>query len=77
MVRLRQKLNAEEVQGAIGKPTIYKTKQNRHRLHCSGCGEVYYVHDETLRKATSPLEGDPAEVAFYCDGCEQEYAEEE
>ena len=77
MNRLREELNPEEVQGAIEGKTRYMTSRNRYRLHCAECYELFYVDEGTYRRATSPLQGDPSEIAFLCDACEQEYSEEE
>jgi hypothetical protein len=76
MNRLREELNPEEEEFAIEVPTKYKTDRNQHRLQCAQCGEFYYVDEATLRKVTSALEGDPSEISFYCDDCEEEYQEE-
>jgi DNA replicative helicase MCM subunit Mcm2 (Cdc46/Mcm family) len=73
---MMNKLNSGEAQGLIGRATKYRTESNRHKLHCPGCGALYYVDEQTLQKVTRAMEGDPAEITFYCEDCEQGYAEE-
>ncbi|HWP43580.1 MAG TPA: hypothetical protein VNO14_10120 [Blastocatellia bacterium] len=73
MDRLREKLNPEEVQTAVEGPTRYRTEKNIYKLNCAACGELYYVDKYTLEKATKTLEGDPSEIDFYCEDCEEEY----
>lgn len=72
----KKQLIPKEQQFAIEGPTKFRTERNRHRLHCTQCGELYYVDETTLRKVTSSLEWDPSEVSFYCNDCEEEYQEE-
>lgn len=75
MDRRRENLNPEEAGLALERPTRYQTGNNRHPLRCTDCGVLYFVDEETLRKATAALEGDPAEITFTCDDCEDEYGE--
>jgi hypothetical protein len=76
MVRLKEKLNPEEEQGALEGPTRYKTDRNQHGLHCRECGELYYVDDSIYRATCAAIEADPSENPFVCDDCEEEYGEE-
>ncbi|HET9533228.1 MAG TPA: hypothetical protein VFQ92_22930 [Blastocatellia bacterium] len=76
MNSLKGGLNPEEQQFAIEGPTRFKTERNRHRLCCAQCGEHYFVDERTLQKVTSSLEGDPSEISFYCNDCEEEFQEE-
>lgn len=76
MDRLREELNPEETPHAVEGPTKYRTEKNQYNLRCAMCGELFYVDKQTLQKAESSLEGDPSEIAFYCDDCEEEYQEE-
>ena len=76
MNRLKGNVNPEEQGLATERPTRYKTDRNVHQLHCSECGDLFWVDEQTLQKATSTLEGDPSEIAFYCEDCEEEYQEE-
>ena len=76
MNRLKGGLNPEEKQFEIEGPTRFKTERNQHRLRCTQCGEIYFVDEWTLRKVTSSLEGDPSEISFYCNDCEEEFQEE-
>lgn len=77
MNRLKEGLSPEEISQQVVQPTRYRTKQNRHELSCSACGEHFYVDDEVLRKATAVREGDESEIAFYCEDCEEDTAEDE
>jgi Zn finger protein HypA/HybF involved in hydrogenase expression len=77
MVRLREKLNPEEKQGALGGPTKFETETNRHGLHCRECGEFYYVDEFFYGKVRAALELDPSENSFVCEDCEAEYGEQE
>jgi hypothetical protein len=77
MDRLRENLNPEEAPREVPRPTRYRSERNRHELSCAACGEHYYVDDETLRKATAVREGDESDIAFYCEDCEEEGAEDE
>lgn len=77
MTRLREKINPEEEQGPIEGPTKFITRANRYGLHCAECGDLYYVDETVMRRVKSAQEGDPSEIAFRCDECEEEYAEEE
>jgi hypothetical protein len=75
------KLKSESSPAVVDHPperaTRHKTRNNRFRLHCAECGELYYVDSAAFRQATSALEGDVSEIRFCCDQCEQERAEEE
>jgi hypothetical protein len=77
MTRLRETLNPEEKQGALGGPTRIKTAENQHPLHCSTCDEMYYVDESIYREFMHAIEYDPSENRFLCDRCIEEQAEEE
>jgi len=77
MVRLREAVNPEERSHAfMAGPTKQPTQANRYGLRCGDCGDLYYVDDGTMRRVRSAHEGDPSEVPFRCDNCEEEYAED-
>jgi hypothetical protein len=77
MTRLRETLNPEEKQGALGAPTRTRTKQNLHPLPCSVCEEVYYVDQSIYREFMHAVEYDTSNNPFICEGCLEEQAEEE
>jgi len=74
MVRLREKLNPEEVRGALGRPTEYMTMSNIYGLHCRECGALYYVGESIYRRVSAAIDTDPSDNPFICDDCEEEYA---
>jgi hypothetical protein len=77
MTRLRETLNPEEQQGALGGPTRTKTPQNEHPIHCGLCHEVYYVDQSIYSEFMYAVEYDTSNNPFICEECLEEQAEEE
>ena len=76
MLRFREELIPQEQPGATRGPTSYPTTRNRHGLHCSGCGGLFYVDDAARDKVSAARRVDATENPFLCDDCEEAYAEE-
>jgi len=77
MTRLRETLNPEEKQDALGRPTRTRTPLNKHPLRCLACDDLYYVDESAYREFMHAIEADPSDNRFACDRCIEEQAEEE
>lgn len=74
MSGLRETL--DDLESAVDAPTRFKTERNACELRCGGCGELFFVDQNTFDNALSALAFDATDNPFYCDDCEAEYAEE-
>jgi endogenous inhibitor of DNA gyrase (YacG/DUF329 family) len=77
MNRLREGLDADEKLAELVRPSKHKTATNRYEVHCADCGDLYYVDEHTFNALKSALEFDSTASPFCCDGCEEEYGEDE
>ena len=77
MVRLRENLDPEWEQILAVGPTKYITATNHYGLRCVDCAELYYVDEAIMQRVKSAQEGDPSEIPFRCNDCDERYAEEE
>jgi hypothetical protein len=77
MQKLREYVDTDGREEQLGRPTRHPTKENRYSLHCSDCGDLYYVDEHILQEVNAAAAADPSGILFRCDECEEEYAEEE
>jgi hypothetical protein len=75
MMNLTERMDVRRRHRRRGKPTLHRTEVNRYPINCETCRELYFVDDGILRRVHSALEGDPSEMPFTCEPCEEQYAE--
>jgi hypothetical protein len=75
MMHLTERMDIHGKHVKLGKPTLHRTEVNRYPLNCGICRELYFVDEGILRRVHSALEGDPSEMPFSCEACEEHYAE--
>ena len=75
MMNLTERMDIHGKHSKLGKPTLHRTEVNRYPLNCGICRELYFVDEGILRRVHSALEGDPSEMPFSCEPCEEQYAE--
>ena len=74
MSTLRETL--DDLQSAVDAPTRFKTEGNAFEMRCAGCGELFYVDEQTFNRAQSALGFDPTDDSFRCDDCEEQFEAE-
>ncbi len=77
MARLRERLDPDWKEGSAERPTAEKTGRNQFGLHCTICGGLFYVDEDTLCKVRSAIERGLSENPFCCDDCDEQFGEEE